>query len=318
MIINRATVYGGGLIGSGWALCFLTHGVNVTVYDLDDEKLNLTKDNIERVLDFFTEPNISVLTGEQKEECISRVTYTSDVRAAVEQAEFIQENGPEKLPIKQSIIKTIEQYNTTAIIASSTSGLLISDIAAEAKYPERIIAGHPYNPVHLVPLVELAKGDVTSQEVIDKAYQFYKEIGKEPIVLMKECKAFICNRLQNALNREAQDLVYRGVCSVEDVDKAVTFGPGLRWGLMGPHMILELAGGKGGIHECMTKYKISEETFKDMAKWTQLPEGYIEMARKGVEDEFINRTVKEGKNHDELERFRDEGLINLLKFHQKF
>ncbi len=306
MIFDKVTVYGGGLIGSGWAVCFLTHGVNVTVYDLDDEKLEDAKNTIEDILDFFTEPGIEVLTPKQREECLTRISYTHDVKAAVENAEFIQENGPEKLPVKQAIIETIEKFNSTAIIASSTSGLLITDIAAKAKYPQRIIAGHPFHPVHIVPLVELAKGDDTSQEAIDKAYGFYKEIGKEPVVLLKECKGFIANSVQGALYDAALDLVSRGVCSVEDVDKAVTFGPGLRWGLMGPYMVLELAGGKGGIRGRMMKFNNSDNSID------------IERICEGVNSEFANRSPKQGQDHKGLERFRDEGLIEFLKFHGKF
>lgn len=306
MIFDKATVYGGGLIGSGWALCFLMHGVDVTVYDLDDQKLEDTRNNIENGLNFFMGPGIEVLTQKQKEECLTRISYTHDVRAAVENAGFIQENGPEKLTVKQSIIEAIEEFNSTAVIASSTSGLLITDIAAKAKHPQRIIAGHPFNPVHIVPLVELAKGENTSQEAIDKAYAFYKEIGKEPVVLLKECKGFIANSVQNAIYNESLDLVSRGVCTVEDLDKAVTFGPGVRWGLMGPYMVLELAGGKGGIRARMTKYDNTDKNID------------VEKICEGVYSEFANRTPKQGKDHASLERFRDEGLIEFLKYHGKF
>ena len=317
MVFNNVTVYGGGLIGSGWAVSFITHGVNVKVFDVDKVQLQATEVRIKKALDFLSEPGINVLTEEQKQECLKRIAYTTDASVAVERADFIQENGPEKLATKQSIIKEIEKYNSTAIIASSTSGLLVTEIAKYARYPERIIGGHPFHPVYLVPLVELAKGQMTSQSAIDKAYQFYKEIGKEPIVLQKECKGFICNRLQNALNREAQDLVYRGVCTVEDVDKALTFGPGLRWALMGPHLILELAGGADGIRGCLTRYGNSEEMYLDMAKWTKRPEGYIDIACDGVKEELNNRSLNEGRDQEGLERFRDLGLINLLKFHGK-
>jgi 3-hydroxyacyl-CoA dehydrogenase len=318
MIFNKVTVYGGGLIGTGWAVSFLIKGVDVTMYDLSDELLADSRDRIEKMLDFFAEPGIDVLTKAQRDSSAANLTYTSDVETAAANAEFIQENGPENLSVKRSIIQTIERYNSTAIIASSTSGLLISDIAAEARHPERIICGHPYNPVQLIPLVELAKGEHTANEAIEKAYRFYKEIGKEPVVLQKECKGFICNRIQNALNREAEDLVYRGVCTVEDVDKAVTFGPGLRWGLMGPHMVIELGSGKTGIKDFMLRMSKSSETYKDMASWTRVPEDYFDMAEQGAMLELSNRSEKEGRDHAGLERFRDEGLVNLLKFHGKF
>ncbi|MFZ7134253.1 MAG: 3-hydroxyacyl-CoA dehydrogenase family protein [Eubacteriales bacterium] len=318
MIFNKATVYGGGLIGSGWAVNFLIKGVSVIIYDLDDEKLAEAKDHVEKLLNFFAEAGIDVLTADQKAECIARVSYTADVKTAVTDAEFIQENGPENVTIKRSIINAIEQYNSTAIIASSTSGLLISDIAAEAEYPQRIVGGHPYNPVHLIPLVELAKGDKTSQETLDKACQFYKEIGKEPVVLQKECRGFICNRIQNALLREAEDLVYRGICTVEEVDKAVTFGPGLRWGLMGPHLVLELGGGEGGFRDGNARFgAAAEKWYEDMATWIKLPEGYVDTACEGIQVEMSNRTPREGQDQAGLERFRNQGLVQLLKFHGK-
>jgi 3-hydroxyacyl-CoA dehydrogenase len=308
MTFTKATVYGGGVIGSGWAINFIMNGIETTVYDVDDEKLADAKEAIENTLDFFMEGGIDVLTKKQRDECAARVKYTHDIKTAVADAVFIQENGPEKLPIKQSIIETIEQYNSTAIIASSTSGQLITDIAAKAKYPQRIIAGHPFNPVHLVPLVELAKGEKTSQEAIDKAYKFYKEIGKEPVVLLKECKGFIANSIQNALHVESQNLVAQGVCSVEDADRAVVFGPGLRWGLIGPFMVLELAGGSGGIRGRFAKYG-GGNSDKGLDHETMF---------KGVDAELANRTEKQGKDHKGLERFRDEGLIKLLKYHDKF
>lgn len=317
MIINRVTVYGGGLIGSSWAVSFLIKGLNVTIYDLNDEKLSIAKTHVNRMLDYFTGSSIDVLTTVQNVDCKARVTYTSDVELAVKDTEFIQENGPENLLVKQSIIKKIQQYNSTAIIASSTSGLLMSDIAAEAKYPDRIVGGHPYNPVHLIPLVELVKGEKTSEETLNKAYQFYKEIGKEPVILQKECKGFICNRIQNALNREAEDLVYRGVCTVEDVDKAVTFGPGLRWGLMGPHLVIELGSGKSGMKDFMKRMSASSTTYEDMAKWVKVPAEYFDIADEGLKAELANRTPREGQDHESLERFRDDGLVHLLKYHGK-
>lgn len=314
MIFEKATVYGGGLIGSGWATAFLLGGVEVTVFDINEESLKSTEGNIDHILEFFASPEINVLTAERKDSIKNRVHFTTNIREAVEDAVFIQENGPEKLEIKQSIIKAIEEYNTDAIIATSTSGLRITDIAREARYPGRIIAGHPFNPVHLMPLVELCKGELTDQGSIDCAFQFYTEIGKVPVVLNSECKGFICNRIQSAINREVQDLVYRGVCSVEDIDKAVTFGIGLRLGLMGPHMILELGGGPGGISSNLTRYK-SEGLNKDLATWTVRPTGYQAIAEAGTAEELRRRRPEQGNDHDSLERFRDRGLVYFLKYH---
>ena len=303
MIFSKATVYGGGLIGSGWAVCFMMHGVDVTIFDVDETRLQAVQANINHILAFLTSEEIAVLTQEQQVECLNRVKYTCDVKEAVENAEFIQENTPEKLPIKQSVIAAIEQYNSTAIIASSTSSMSITDIAANAKHPERIIAGHPFNPVYIVPLVELSKGEKTSQESIDKAYAFYKEVGKEPIVLKKECKGFVANYIQNALYNACHHLVTEGICDVVDVDKAVVFGPGIRWGLIGPYMVLELAGGDGGIYSRMTKYGLD-------------PNIDLDAICRGVEEELSQRQEFEGTDHRGLEQFRDIGLVTYLKYHR--
>jgi len=304
MTFSKATVYGGGLIGSGWAVCFMMHGIDVTVYDIDDDRLHAVKENIQRILDFLSAKEVSVLTQAQKEECLKRVSYTSRIKDAVEQAEFIQENTPEKLDVKRAVISSIERYNNTAIIASSTSSMSVTDIAVNARHPERIIAGHPFNPVYIMPLVELSKGEKTAQESIDLAYAFYKDVGKEPVVLNKECKGFIANYIQNALYKACHQLVTQGVCSVEDVDKAVVFGPGIRWGLIGPYMVLELAGGDGGIRSRMTKYGID-------------PDVDIETVCIGVAQELAHREVFEGKTHNSLERFRDIGLVEYLRYHRK-
>ena len=287
MGIKNVTCFGTGLIGSAWGVNFLIKGVNVTLYDLDEAKLADAKARITAMLDFYKE--MKVLDDAQYADCVKRAKYTSDVKEAVKDAEFIQENGPENIAIKQSIIKTIEEYcKPDAIIGSSTSGLLVSDIAAYAKHPERIVGGHPYNPVHLIPLVELVKGKHTSQEALDKAVAFYREMGKEPVVLNKECPGFICNRIQVAVNREAYELVLRGVCTVEDVDKAVVFGPGLRWGLMGPHLCGELGGGKGGIKFLLDHIgPTTKAWYEDMATWTEIPEGYAaNYAVPGVAEEL--------------------------------
>ncbi len=304
MTFNKATVYGGGLIGGGWALNFVMHGVETTVYDLDNEKLEATRMRMLDSLQFLSSDDVAVLSKEEAEKCMMRIRFTYDVKDAVADALFIQENTPEKLEIKQSVIKEIEKYNSNAIIASSTSSLFITDIARNALYPERIVAGHPFNPVHIVPLVELVKGDKTSQETIDKAYAFYKEIGKEPVILNRENKGFIANSIQNAIYEQCHKLITDGICSVEDLDRAMVYGPGIRLGLLGPYMVLELAGGNGGIRSRMTKYGIN-------------PDIDLEAICTGTESELRNRDEHHGRTHEEMERFRDRGLVNTLKYHKK-
>lgn len=315
--MKQVAVYGTGLIGSGWGVDFLRHGCNVAFYDLDDDKLSAAKQSLEEGFGFLVDAG--VITPSEVAGCMSRATFTTDVKAAVEHAEFIQENGPERIAIKHSIIKAIEEWcPSDAIIGTSTSGLLLSDIAVEAKHPERIVGGHPYNPVYLIPLVELSKGEKTTQATVDAAVAFYRQVGKEPVVLNKECPGFISNRIQMAINREAYDLVYRGVCSVEDVDKAVTFGPGLRWAIMGPHLVNQLTGGKGGFRYMAEVFEpVSRAWLEDMARWTKSPDGYTDIAIEGIAKEMSNRAPGTGQTDAELIDFRNKGLVALLKFHGK-
>ena len=311
----KITIYGGGLIGSGWATAFVLGGAAVTVYDINEDCLEGTKRRIRGMLENMSHSAPEMITAERIERCLSGIKYTADPAEAVRDAEFIQENGPERLPIKQSMIAEIERYNSTAIIASSTSGQKITDIAANALHPERIVAGHPFNPVNLMPLVEICGGEKTAPETIQRARKIYTSIGKVPIVLKKECKGFVGNRLQAALNREVQDLVARDVCSVEEIDKAVVFGLGMLLGLIGPHMVYELAGGEGGIAVCLKKFEVSRETLNDLAAWDVRPAQYYDMAVRGAAEEIAARSPVQGNTHTGLEAFRDEGLMRLLAYH---
>ena len=312
---NKITIYGGGLIGSGWAASFVLGGAEVTVFDINDDCLEGTKRRIRGMLENMSHAAPALITAERVESCLSGIRYTTDPEQAVRDAELIQENGPERLEIKQSMVAEIEKYNHTAVIASSTSGQKVTDIAANAAHPERIVAGHPFNPVNLMPLVEICGGEKTAPEAIERAKEIYTAIGKVPVVLRKECKGFIGNRLQAALNREVQDLVARDVCSVEEIDKAVVFGLGLRLGLIGPHMVFELAGGDGGIATCLTKFEVSKETLDDLASWDVRPAAYYEMAVKGANEEIAAREPAQGNTHAGLEAFRDEGIMRLLEYH---
>ena len=317
MAIKNITCYGGGTIGCGWATNFLIKGYPVTVYDINEERIAAAKATLTEMLENCVE--CEVITKEKFDEAMSLVKYSFDPAEALKDADFVQESVPENLELKQKVLATIEaNCREDTIIATSTSGLLVSNIAANAVHPERVIGGHPFNPVYLVPLVEIVKGEKTNPELIDILVSFLKEVGKEPIVLQKEIPGFIANRLQAAMHREARDLVYRGVCTVEEVDKAVVYGPGARWGIIGPHIIFELNGGAGGIRkQAMQKGDSTKAWYADMAKWDVIPEGYIDKAYDGLQDELANRTEEEGKDHAGLLKYRDKGLAAMLKFHHK-
>jgi len=166
----------------------------------------------------------------------------------VADAEFVQESGPEREDLKIELFRTLDAaVPPETVIASSSSGLLMSRIQDGCRHPERCVIGHPFNPPHLIPLVEVVGGGRTAPEAVARAQAFYRQIGKEPIHVRKEVKGHIANRLQAALWREAVHLLADGVASVADIDKAIAFGPGLRWAFMGPNTTFHLAGGEGGM-----------------------------------------------------------------------
>ena len=314
--IKRVACVGGGVIGSSWAIQFAMKGLDVVLYDINDEQLAKSQAQMHKSLDALEQ--FKAVTPQRRQEIADRVKLTTSMEEAVKNAQFIQESGPERLEIKRSILAQVEEYaSADAIYASSTSGLLVSDIAAQAAHPERCVGAHPYNPPHLIPLVELTSGDKTDPELLQLAYDFYQSIGKEAVLLRKECPGFIANRLQLALYREVQDLVMRGVCSVEDADKALVYGPGLRWAIFGHNMIMQL-GNPGGLTGMVKMLGNSGDVWlKDMASWTHQPDDWAEVAQPGVDEEMKNFPDYIGHTNEECAAYRDQMLIELLKLHRK-
>ena len=314
--IKRVACVGGGVIGSSWAIQFAMKGLDVTLYDINEEQLAKSKAQMHKSLDALEQ--FKAITPERRAEIAGQVKLTISMEEAVSGVQFIQESGPERLEIKQSILAQVEEYaSSDAIYASSTSGLLVSDIAAQADHPERCVGAHPYNPPHLIPLVELTSGDKTDPELLQTAYDFYQSIGKEAVLLRKECPGFIANRLQLALYREVQDLVMRGVCSVEDVDKALVYGPGLRWAIFGHNMIMQM-GNPGGLTGMVQMLGNSGDRWlADMASWTHQPDNWAEVAQPGVDQEMKNFPDYIGHTNEACAAYRDQMLIELLKLHRK-
>lgn len=315
--IKNISCVGLGVIGYSWALYFSLKNLNVTAYDISEESLSLAKTKVHDSLKSLISNN--VITKQESEIIENRIIYTTNIQEAVQNSQFIVESGPENYDIKRNIVKEIEKnVSDDAIIVSSTSGLLITEIARDAKHPERFIGAHPYNPPHLIPLVEITKGEKTSEEVVNTAKEFYTLIGKEPVVLQKEALGFICNRLQMALYREVCDLVSRGVCTIEDADKAVTYGPGLRWGIMGPSLVFELGGGEHGISGLLHHLNPSINMWlNDMADFKEMPTEFATIAQKGVNEEIAKRPKNIGNDGKSLAEYRDKMLIELLKLHNK-
>ena len=315
--IRKVACVGAGVIGYSWALYYSLKELSVTVYDLTDEKLQLAKKRIHESLVNLKQND--VVSENEIDEIESRISYTTSMEEAVKDVQFITESGPENYEVKQKMAEEMEKYTSSdTIIASSTSGLLVTEIAKNAKHPERFIGAHPYNPPHLIPLVELTRGEKTDDHVLEVAKEFYQMIDKEPVVLQKEALGFICNRIQMAVYSEVCNLVMKGVCTIEDADKAVTYGPGLRWAIMGPSLVFELGGGEGHIDGLMKHLNPSISLWlHDMADFKDFPEEFPEIARKGVEEALKNRPQEIGNDDQSLAEYRDKMLISLLKLHNK-
>ncbi|SMC73615.1 3-hydroxyacyl-CoA dehydrogenase family protein [Papillibacter cinnamivorans] len=300
--IRSIACIGAGTIGASWASFYAYKGFPVTVQDVSAEFLEKCKGLIESNLAFF----VSVGAEDSLETMKDRIRYTTEIGEAVRDAQLIQESITEKYEVKQAVLGEIDKYNTDAFYCSSTSGLLITEISRYSAFAARCVTAHPFNPPHLIPLVELVKGEQTSQETLDTVFDFYRSIGKEPVKIYKEMNGHVASRLQLALWREAIDLVVKGVISVEDVDTACQYGPGLRWGVMGPNMIIHLGGGEGGVKKMMTLAPV-EKWWGEMASWSKFPEKSWEMLPEGCEAAMHGRSFKE------MAQIRDERLIGLLK-----
>lgn len=240
--ITRIAVIGCGTIGISWTAYFLAHDLQVTAFDPDEAARSQFA---RRVADDMRALGVDFRSPEIAE----------SLQQAVRDADLIVENAPESVDLKQQLLIDI-QHLSQAPIASSTSSLRHSDIALTSPAPERIVIAHPFNPPHLVPLVELYGID---NAVVERLAEFYRAIGKEPVIMRKEMIGHIANRLSSALWREALYLLQEGVASVEDIDRAVTAGPGLRWAFQGPFLTYHLGGGQGGIRHYLEHLGPSQE-----------------------------------------------------------
>ena len=301
--IEKIGIIGSGVIGASWSALFLASGYEVVNYDPKPNNKEETLRYIEKAWSHLEDLG-SVTEGGSP----SRISFTSDPAKAVEGCGFIQESVPERLNIKHETYGRIEPaLLECAIISTSSSGLLLRQMQAGLKDPSRLILGHPFNPPHLIPLVELLGNELTAEGVLDRAAQFYETCGKVTIRVNKEVPAHVANRLQAALWREAISLVAEGVASVEDVDKAVTAGPGLRWSVMGPHMLFNLGSGGGGIETFCEKFGPSFQTWWETMGTPDLTSEVISLLQKGIVQE------EAGRDFDTLAAERDAKLIASIK-----
>jgi carnitine 3-dehydrogenase len=244
--IKRIGVVGTGVIGASWAAYFLAHGFDVSATD----PMPGAEDKLRAAVRAHW-PSMERL-GLAPGASMERLFFSPNLETALRDVDFVQENGPEREDLKTELFRSMDALLPAhVILASSSSGLLMSRVQAACAHPERVLLGHPFNPPHMIPLVEVIGGEQTSAASVERAMDFYTAIGKRPIHPRKEVKGHIANRLQAALWREAFHLVDQGVASVADIDTAIAYGPGLRWALMGPFLNLHLSGGEGGIRHLL-------------------------------------------------------------------
>ena len=296
MDIRRIAIVGAGVIGASWAAFYLTQGFDVVATDPAPQADARLRDALAAFL------------GERAAELSARLSFDADLVRALDGVDFVQENGPERLDLKRALYRQMDDVLPAHVpIASSSSGLKMSDIQTACdKHPERCLIAHPFNPPHLIPLVELVGGEATGQDVIARVKAFYDALGKQTIVLNKEMTGHVANRLAAALFREVYHLVGEGVVSVADADKAVAWGPGLRWGLMGQCLTYHLGGGAGGIAHFL------EHLSGPITSWWDdlgTPSFNPDVDRK-LNDEL--RAIQGERSMQELAAERDRLLVELI------
>jgi 3-hydroxyacyl-CoA dehydrogenase len=304
-VLPRIAVIGTGLIGSSWAAFFLARGYRVQASDPAPEAETRLRADVNRIW-----PALQRL-GCAPTASLDHLHFSPDLATAVEGVEFVQESGPEREDLKIELFRALDALvPPEVLIASSSSGLTMSALQAQCAHPQRCVIGHPFNPPHLIPLVEVVGGRSTSPETIERACAFYAQLGKRPIRLRRELPGHAANRLQAALWREAVHLVDTGVLSVADADAAVAWGPGLRWALMGPHLVFHLGGGAGGMEHFLAHLAGPfSRWWEDLGQPVLTPELRAKLIE-GVKQEAGDRSIAE------LERQRDEALLALLELRQ--
>ena len=301
--VKTVGLLGGGVIGGGWAARFVLNGVDVKLYDVDPEaprKMNEILTNARRA---YSRMVMAPLPRE------GTITYVSSPEEAVTGVDFVQESAPERLQLKQELLARASKAAPAHVVfGSSTSGLLPTELQRDMTHPERFVVGHPFNPVYLMPLVEICGGNLTSDATKERARAVYDFIGMHPLMLNKEIDGFVADRLMEALWREALWLVNDGIATAEEIDDAMRFGPGLRWSFMGTFLIYRIAGGEAGMRHFMAQFGPALKW-----PWTKL------MDVPELDDVLLDKIVSQSDAQAgsatirELEALRDDCLVSVLQ-----
>ncbi len=301
-MVRRVAVIGTGVIGASWASNFLAHGLEVTAHDPApgaEARLHATV-----AAQWPAMQAMGLAAGADP----ARLRFHANLEAALDGAEFVQENGPERLDAKQALFAAMAAATSAdVVLASSSSTLMVSDVQPGCHHPERVVLGHPFNPPHLIPLVEVVGGAATSEGAITQAMAFCRQIGKHPIRLRREMKGHVANRLQAALWQEAFHLLLEGVADVADIDAAIAHGPGLRWALLGPFLNLHLSGGPGGMAHMLAHLgPPTEAMWRDLGQVTLDP-AQVEAITRAVSQDIATRSMAD------IVAARDATLVGLLR-----
>ncbi|WP_224276997.1 3-hydroxyacyl-CoA dehydrogenase NAD-binding domain-containing protein [Streptomyces sp. LS1784] len=296
---RHVTVIGAGVIGASWAALFLARGLAVTVNDPLPDVAERTRDQLREAV-----PALKAL-GLPTADLDRALRFEADLGQALADADVVQENGPERLDFKQDLFARIEQAaRADTLLLSSTSGIPASAMALEMKQPGRLVIGHPFNPPHLVPLVEVVPGEQTDPDTVRRAVAFYTALGKKPQVLRRQVPGFVANRLQAAFFREAVDLVVQGVVTEQELDDIVTSSLGLRWAVAGPFRSFHLGDGPGGLPDFLQHLGPAlEDLWRDLGT-PALDEATVEL---------LSGQADFGATVEELEGARDEAQIRVMR-----
>jgi len=300
--IRTAAVVGTGVVGASWAALLLARGLDVVATDPADGAEQRLRAAVAGVWPVLERLGLAEDAGQH------RLRFTADSAEAVAGADWVQENGPERADLKRELFAALDAAAPAgAVIASSSSGLTPSQLQEDCgHHPERVLVGHPFNPVHLMPLVEVVPGRRTAAEAARTALDFYTRLGKRPILVRQEVPGHVANRLQAALWREAYSLVERGVASVADIDTAISQGPGLRWALLGPLVNQHLSGGAGGLAHTLRHLGPPTQAIMDDLGEPRLTPELAALLVSGVDAEL------DGVDQSELAAARDELLLSLI------
>ena len=299
--VRKAGVVGGGVIGAGWAARFLLNGIDVVLFDPDPEierKMGLVLDNARRAMSQLL-PDVMPAEG--------KISFAKSVVEAVTGADFVQESLPEREDLKRQVLAEIDgATRPDVIIASSTSGLLPTRLQADMAHPARFVVGHPFNPVYLLPLVEICGGDATAAEVKARAGEFYTAIGMRPLQVRKEIDGFIADRLLEAVWREALWLVNDGIATTAEIDDAIRYGAGLRWSFMGTFLIYRMAGGEAGMRHFLSQFGPALKLPWTRLEAPELTDELADLIAAQSDDQAAGVSIRD------LERRRDDCLIAVL------